>query len=80
MDRFGRYSVREEDPIVEVATDKVDSEVPSPAEGTVVEILVAEGSVPKIGDVIAILENNKEYISPEPEKVEKEVNKSQRNN
>ena len=66
-------AVREEDPIVEVATDKVDSEVPSPATGTIVEILAAEGSVPKVGDVIAILENNREYQSPEPEKVEKEV-------
>jgi len=66
-------AVKEEDPIVEVATDKVDSEVPSPAAGTIVEILAAEGSVPKVGDVIAILENNKDYKSPEPEKVEKEV-------
>jgi 2-oxoglutarate dehydrogenase E2 component (dihydrolipoamide succinyltransferase) len=66
-------SVREEDPIVEVATDKVDSEVPSPADGTVIEILAAEGSVPKVGDVIAILENNREYKSTEPDKVEKEV-------
>jgi 2-oxoglutarate dehydrogenase E2 component (dihydrolipoamide succinyltransferase) len=66
-------AVREEDPIVEVATDKVDSEVPSPQSGTIVEILAAEGSVPKVGDVIAIIENNKEYKSPEPEKVAKEV-------
>jgi 2-oxoglutarate dehydrogenase E2 component (dihydrolipoamide succinyltransferase) len=65
--------VSEEDPIVEVATDKVDSEVPSPASGTIVEILAAEGSVPKVGDVIAILENNIEYKSEEPEKVKKEV-------
>jgi 2-oxoglutarate dehydrogenase E2 component (dihydrolipoamide succinyltransferase) len=66
-------SVKEEDPIVEVATDKVDSEVPSPATGTITEILASEGSVPRVGDVIAILDNNKEYKSAEPEKVEKEV-------
>jgi len=67
--------VREEDPIVEVATDKVDSEVPSPAEGIIVEIIAKEGSVPKVGDVIAILENNREYRPGEPEKVEKEIEK-----
>lgn len=65
--------VMEEDPIVEVATDKVDSEVPSPATGTIVEIIAREGSVPKVGEVIAILENNRDYKSEEPEKVEKEI-------
>jgi 2-oxoglutarate dehydrogenase E2 component (dihydrolipoamide succinyltransferase) len=65
--------VKEEDPIVEVATDKVDSEVPSPAAGTIVEIIAKEGSVPKVGEVIAILENNREYKPEEPGKVEKEI-------
>jgi 2-oxoglutarate dehydrogenase E2 component (dihydrolipoamide succinyltransferase) len=65
--------VKEEDPIVEVATDKVDSEVPAPASGTIVEILAGEGSVPKVGEVIAILENNIDYKSEEPQKVEKEI-------
>lgn len=65
--------VKEDDPIVEVATDKVDSEVPSPAAGTVVEIIAKEGSVPRVGDTIAILDDNKEYKSSDPEKVEAEV-------
>jgi 2-oxoglutarate dehydrogenase E2 component (dihydrolipoamide succinyltransferase) len=51
--------VNEEDPIVEVATDKVDSEVPSPAKGTIVSIIAAEGTIAKVGAVIAILENDK---------------------
>jgi 2-oxoglutarate dehydrogenase E2 component (dihydrolipoamide succinyltransferase) len=67
--------VNEDDPIVEVATDKVDSEVPAPAAGTIVGIIAAEGSVPKVGDVIAILENNQDYSSEEPEKVKQEVMK-----
>jgi 2-oxoglutarate dehydrogenase E2 component (dihydrolipoamide succinyltransferase) len=67
--------VNEDDPIVEVATDKVDSEVPAPAAGTIVEIIAAEGSVPKVGDVIAILENDQDYSSEEPEKVKQEVMK-----
>lgn len=65
--------VKEDDPIVEVATDKVDSEVPSPAQGTIVSIVSREGSVPKVGSVIAILETGTEYKSPEPDKVEREI-------
>ena len=65
--------VNEEDPIVEVATDKVDTEVPSPASGTIVSIIAGEGTVAKVGEVIAILENNKSYKPEEPAKVEKEI-------
>jgi 2-oxoglutarate dehydrogenase E2 component (dihydrolipoamide succinyltransferase) len=66
-------SVNQEDPIVEVATDKVDSEVPSPAAGTIVSIVAKEGAIAKVGEVIAVLENNREYKAEEPEKVEKEI-------
>ena len=65
--------VKEEDPIVEVATDKVDSEVPSPAAGTIITIVTLEGSTAKVGEVIAILENNKEYKPEEPARVQKEI-------
>ena len=68
-------AVTEEDPIVEVATDKVDSEVPSPESGTIIELIAKEGSVPKVGETIAVLENNKEYKPAEPEKVELEISK-----
>jgi 2-oxoglutarate dehydrogenase E2 component (dihydrolipoamide succinyltransferase) len=66
-------SVNEEDPIVEVATDKVDSEVPSPSAGTIVTIVAKEGMVAKVGSVIAVLENNRDYKPDEPEKVEREI-------
>lgn len=65
--------VKEEDPIVEVATDKVDSEVPSPASGTIVSIIAGEGTVARVGDPIAILENNVDYRPEEPARVEKEI-------
>lgn len=48
-------TVEAEESIVEIATDKVDSEVPSPADGVIKEILVNEGDVAKVGDVIAII-------------------------
>lgn len=48
--------VREDEPIVEIATDKVDSEVPSPASGTLKKILVREGQVAQVGQPIATID------------------------
>ena len=66
-------SFREDDPLVEVATDKVDSEVPAPMEGTLVSIIAKEGTVAKIGEIIAIIENNSTPTPEETAKVIKEV-------
>jgi len=49
-------SVKEDESILEIATDKVDSEIPSPVEGTLVERLFKEGDVVAIGTVIAIID------------------------
>lgn len=65
--------VKEDDPLVEVATDKVDSEVPAPAAGTIVSINVKEGSVAKIGDILAVIENNAVPTKEDLKKVDKEV-------
>jgi 2-oxoglutarate dehydrogenase E2 component (dihydrolipoamide succinyltransferase) len=65
--------VEEEDPIVEVATDKVDSEVPAPSAGTIVSIAAAEGSVAKVGDVIAVIETNVETGPEDSKKIAEEV-------
>jgi 2-oxoglutarate dehydrogenase E1 component len=45
--------IRAEETIVEISTDKVDVEIPSPASGTVAEILVPEGETVTVGQVIA---------------------------
>ncbi|WP_316825245.1 dihydrolipoamide acetyltransferase family protein [Pedobacter miscanthi] len=42
--------------VLEIATDKVDSEVPSPVAGKLVKRLFNEGDVAQVGDVIAIIE------------------------
>ncbi len=47
--------VAEDEPLFEVSTDKVDSEVPSPMSGVLVEIVAAEGDTVEVGAVIAIL-------------------------
>jgi 2-oxoglutarate dehydrogenase E2 component (dihydrolipoamide succinyltransferase) len=49
-------TVEEDDSIVEIATDKVDSEIPSPVEGKIIELFYAEGDVVPVGKVIAIVE------------------------
>ncbi len=46
-------TIKTDETIVEISTDKVDVELPSPATGTVTEILVAEGDVVTVGQVIA---------------------------
>ncbi|HEY3959631.1 MAG TPA: multifunctional oxoglutarate decarboxylase/oxoglutarate dehydrogenase thiamine pyrophosphate-binding subunit/dihydrolipoyllysine-residue succinyltransferase subunit [Solirubrobacteraceae bacterium] len=45
--------IKVDDTIVEISTDKVDVELPSPASGTVTEILVEEGDTVTVGQVIA---------------------------
>ncbi len=50
--------VEMDEPLVEVATDKVDNELPSEAEGTLVQILFDKDQVAQVGDVIAIISTN----------------------
>ena len=47
-------SVAEDEPLFEVSTDKVDSEVPSPVSGTLTEIKVPEGDTVDVGVVLAV--------------------------
>jgi pyruvate dehydrogenase E2 component (dihydrolipoamide acetyltransferase) len=47
--------IAEDDPLVEIATDKTTVEVPSPAGGTVTKILVAEGDVVPVGTVLVVI-------------------------
>ena len=42
-------------PVVEVATDKVDSEIPSPASGVIQKIMLQEGDSAKVGQVMALV-------------------------
>jgi 2-oxoglutarate dehydrogenase E2 component (dihydrolipoamide succinyltransferase) len=65
--------ITEDQPILEVATDKVDSEIPSPVDGIVGKIVMKEGEVPAVGDLLAILETGKEAESIDREEVTKEV-------
>jgi 2-oxoglutarate dehydrogenase E2 component (dihydrolipoamide succinyltransferase) len=48
-------TVDKDQPIVEISTDKVDAEIPSPAAGTVQEIRVEEGAVVMVDGVLAVI-------------------------
>ncbi len=48
-------SVAEDEVLVEISTDKVDTEVPSPAAGVVLEILVPEGETVAVGSPLAVI-------------------------
>src|SRR5690625_7979788 len=48
-------SVEVDEPIVEISTDKVDTEIPSPVAGTLLEIKVQEDEDIEVGDVLALV-------------------------
>jgi len=48
-------AIREDDPLVEIQTDKATVDVPSPYEGTVLRILVAEGEVVPVGTELVLI-------------------------
>ena len=48
-------TVEADEPLLEVATDKVDTEVPSPASGVLLEIRVAEDETVEVGTVLAVI-------------------------
>src|ERR1700694_3131013 len=50
--------IKVNDTIVEISTDKVDLELPSPASGVVAEILIEEGETVTVGQVIARISVN----------------------
>jgi pyruvate dehydrogenase E2 component (dihydrolipoamide acetyltransferase) len=48
--------VERDEAIMEISTDKVDAEIPSPAAGVLVEIVVSEGQTVEVGTVVAFIE------------------------
>ncbi len=51
-------SVARDEPLFEVSTDKVDSEMPSPAAGVLTEILAGEGDTVETGSRVAVIDEN----------------------
>jgi len=65
--------VKEDDSVVEIATDKVDSDVPTPVSGKIVKILKQKDEVAKVGEAIAILEIEGEDGNTASEEVKTET-------
>jgi 2-oxoglutarate dehydrogenase E2 component (dihydrolipoamide succinyltransferase) len=60
-------SINELEPLVEVNTDKVDTEIPAPASGLVLKIEMQEGTVAKVGEVLAVIgQEGEEVTSDQP--------------
>jgi 2-oxoglutarate dehydrogenase E2 component (dihydrolipoamide succinyltransferase) len=55
-----------DEPLLEISTDKVDTEVPSPGEGVVAEIRVQEGETVEVGTVLAVIAPAGSATSPAP--------------
>src|SRR5690625_7831800 len=54
-------TIEVDEPIVEISTDKVDTEIPSPVAGTVLEILVQEDEDIEVGQALAVIGDEGEY-------------------
>lgn len=59
-------TIEQDETLLEIATDKVDSEVPSPASGVLVEILAEVNDTVEVGNVIAIIETDASAAASAP--------------
>ena len=60
-------AIAEDEVLVEISTDKVDTEVPSPASGTILEILVPEGDTVEVGTPLVVIGDASEAGQTAPE-------------
>jgi len=58
--------IEEDDMLFEIATDKVDSEIPSPVSGKIIEIRFKEEDVVPVGEVVAIINMSDDAADAEP--------------
>src|SRR5690606_14024494 len=71
-------TVEVDEPLLEVSTDKVDTEVPSPVAGTVQQILVQEDETVEVGTVLAVVGSGAAPAAqPAPEAPKQEAPKQQ---
>lgn len=55
--------IKKDEPLFEISTDKVDTEIPSPAEGILAEVMVGEQETVEVGTVVARLEPDKPAVT-----------------
>ena len=59
--------VERDEPLFEISTDKVDTEIPSPGAGTLQEVLVQEGNTVAINTIVARIADDGGGAAPQPE-------------
>jgi pyruvate dehydrogenase E2 component (dihydrolipoamide acetyltransferase) len=64
-------NVKEDDPLVEVMTDKATVMIPSPRKGTILETRGDEGGIVKVGSILLTLDTGDGKVAPVPEKAVK---------
>ncbi|HZC27410.1 MAG TPA: biotin/lipoyl-containing protein, partial [Actinopolymorphaceae bacterium] len=57
-------SVQADEPLLEVSTDKVDTEIPAPASGTLVQITVGEDETVEVGAELGVIGSDSESAEP----------------
>jgi 2-oxoglutarate dehydrogenase E2 component (dihydrolipoamide succinyltransferase) len=65
--------VEADEPVVELETDKVNLEVPSPINGTIGDIKFKDGDVVKVGTVLGSIQNNGQSIQTEIKKIKPDI-------
>lgn len=74
--KVGEY-VRRDEPVVEIESDKATVEVPAPVSGTITQILIAEGTPAKVGDIVGYMEASEAPAVPAPVEKKPEPPKAQ---
>ncbi len=59
-------TIKRDEPIFEISTDKVDAEIPSPSSGVLLEVIVGEGQTVEVGTVVARLETDAAIAAAAP--------------
>lgn len=59
--------VERDEPIMEISTDKVDAEIPSPVAGVLVEVVVNEGQTVEVGTIVAYIETDASAAAAAPQ-------------
>lgn len=59
-------TIEADEAVLEIATDKVDSEVPSEVDGTLLEVLFEVDDVVQVGQTLAIIETDADVAVPAP--------------
>ena len=74
-------AIRKDEILFEISTDKVDSEIPSPVDGIVAEIIAKEGETLDVGKVVAYIESDENISAIElkelPKESQSELNKNE---